>query len=67
MPATNLNIGMDLWNANPAGSGAMKMQPNQAGVSQTVAPSGVMNDQWIQVCPFSIIFVIVYRATNYIT
>ncbi|KAL8531948.1 hypothetical protein ACS0TY_008526 [Phlomoides rotata] len=48
VPATNLNIGMDLWNANPAGSGAMKLQPNSAGVSQTVAPSGVMNDQWIQ-------------------
>ncbi|GFP84439.1 g-box-binding factor 1 [Phtheirospermum japonicum] len=39
-PATNLNIGMDLWN----GSG-----PNRASVSPTVvAPSGVMSDQWVQ-------------------
>ncbi|KAL6498128.1 G-box binding factor [Orobanche gracilis] len=42
-PATNLNIGMDLWNASHAGSGG----PNQAGVSKTVAPTGVMNDQWV--------------------
>ncbi|KAL6520082.1 G-box binding factor [Orobanche hederae] len=42
-PATNLNIGMDLWNASHAGSGG----PNQAGISQTVAPTGVVNDQWI--------------------
>ncbi|XP_042017807.1 G-box-binding factor 1-like isoform X3 [Salvia splendens] len=45
VPATNLNIGMDLWNTNAAGSGGpMKLRPNSAGV----APSGMMNDQWIQ-------------------
>ncbi|KAI3462510.1 hypothetical protein Pfo_019173 [Paulownia fortunei] len=48
VPATNLNIGMDLWNASPAGSGAMKLRPNPPGVSPTVVPSGMMNDQWIQ-------------------
>ncbi|KAI3451730.1 hypothetical protein Pfo_008395 [Paulownia fortunei] len=46
VPATNLNIGMDLWNASPAGSGAMR--PNAPGVSPTVVPAGMMNDQWIQ-------------------
>lgn len=47
MPATNLNIGMDLWNASSGAPGAMKMRPNH-GVSSAVAP-GMMNDQWIQV------------------
>lgn len=46
MPATNLNIGMDLWNASSAAPGTMKMRPNH-GVSSAVAP-GMMNDQWIQ-------------------
>ncbi|GAB2283115.1 G-box binding factor [Dionaea muscipula] len=35
MPGTNLNIGMDIWNAFPAS--AVKMTPN-AGVSSAVAP-----------------------------
>ncbi|XP_073279642.1 G-box-binding factor 1 [Primulina huaijiensis] len=48
MPATNLNIGMDLWNASPAGSGPMKFRPNPPGVSPSVAPSGMMNDQRVQ-------------------
>ncbi|XP_057809548.1 G-box-binding factor 1 isoform X2 [Salvia miltiorrhiza] len=48
VPATNLNIGMDLWNTTPTGSGPMKLRPNSVGVAQTVAPSGMMNDQWIQ-------------------
>ncbi|KAL1541888.1 G-box binding factor [Salvia divinorum] len=43
VPATNLNIGMDLWNATAAGSGPMKLRPNSVG-----APSGMMNDQWIR-------------------
>lgn len=47
VPATNLNIGMDLWNASSGAPGAMKMRPNH-GVSSAVAP-GMMNDQWIQV------------------
>lgn len=52
MPATNLNIGMDLWNASSGGSGAMNLRPSQPGVSPTVAPSqsGMMNDHWIPVC-----------------
>ncbi|KAJ0466736.1 hypothetical protein HanIR_Chr14g0675531 [Helianthus annuus] len=33
MPATNLNMGMDLWNPS-AGSGSMKKQPNHSGFSQ---------------------------------
>ncbi|GER42583.1 G-box binding factor type leucine zipper factor [Striga asiatica] len=40
VPATNLNIGMDLWNASPAGSGSMPMRPNQ-NVPPHVAPSGM--------------------------
>ncbi|KAI3726478.1 hypothetical protein L1987_66275 [Smallanthus sonchifolius] len=44
MPATNLNMGMDLWNPS-AGSG---MQPNHTGVSQSVVPPPIMADQWVQ-------------------
>ncbi|KAL7101779.1 hypothetical protein ACP275_08G076100 [Erythranthe tilingii] len=40
VPATNLNIGMDLWNASPAGA----VHPNQP----TVAPAGAMNEHWVQ-------------------
>ncbi|KAH0700287.1 hypothetical protein KY285_014539 [Solanum tuberosum] len=40
VPATNLNIGMDVWNVSAAGPGAIKLQPNATGP--------VMNDQWIQ-------------------
>ncbi|KAL5819408.1 hypothetical protein ACOSQ4_023250 [Xanthoceras sorbifolium] len=46
MPATNLNIGMDLWNPSSAAAGASKMRSNPSGGSATVAPA--MNDQWIQ-------------------
>ncbi|KAK9265731.1 hypothetical protein L1049_025325 [Liquidambar formosana] len=53
MPATNLNIGMDLWNASPAGIGAVKMRSTPSGVSSAAAPGimveGVMADtQWVQ-------------------
>ncbi|XP_019053062.1 PREDICTED: G-box-binding factor 1 [Nelumbo nucifera] len=50
MPATNLNIGMDLWNATPAGSVPLKARPNASGVSPApVACEGVMPDHlWIQ-------------------
>ncbi|KAA8531831.1 hypothetical protein F0562_006452 [Nyssa sinensis] len=54
MPATNLNIGMDLWNAAPAGAGAVKMRSNPSGVSPAGAPAtmvgreGIMPDPWIQ-------------------
>ncbi|GAV89550.1 bZIP_1 domain-containing protein/MFMR domain-containing protein [Cephalotus follicularis] len=47
MPGTNLNIGMDLWNASPAAAGAAKMRPNSSGASSAIAP-GIMPDQWIQ-------------------
>ncbi|KAK4262199.1 hypothetical protein QN277_027784 [Acacia crassicarpa] len=53
-PATNLNIGMDLWNASAAGSDVVKMRHNQSGVSGGVAPSTIMGrevalgEQWIQ-------------------
>ncbi|KAM0019973.1 putative transcription factor bZIP family [Helianthus debilis subsp. tardiflorus] len=46
MPATNLNMGMDLWNPS-AGSGSMKMQPNHSGFSQPGVPP-IMADQWGQ-------------------
>ncbi|CAN4083239.1 unnamed protein product [Withania somnifera] len=45
VPATNLNIGMDVWNASAAGPGAIKIQPNES-----VPVMGLerrMNDQWI--------------------
>ncbi|XP_057481760.1 LOW QUALITY PROTEIN: G-box-binding factor 1-like [Actinidia eriantha] len=54
MPATNLNIGMDLWSSSPAGAGAVKMRPNPPGVSPGVGQAamtgreGMMGDQWIQ-------------------
>lgn len=51
MPATNLNIGMDLWNAPSAGPGMIKMRSNQSGVS----PSPGMGREWIQVVLVSII------------
>ncbi|ONH96762.1 hypothetical protein PRUPE_7G150700 [Prunus persica] len=43
MPATNLNIGMDLWNSTPAGAGGAKMRANPSG-----APSAAGADHWIQ-------------------
>ncbi|XP_021888894.1 G-box-binding factor 1 [Carica papaya] len=46
MPATNLNIGMDLWNASSAASGAAKMRPNPSGASSAIAAP--MPEQWIQ-------------------
>ncbi|XP_004509240.1 G-box-binding factor 1 [Cicer arietinum] len=42
MPATNLNIGMDLWNASSAGAEAAKMRHNQSG-----AP-GAAGEHWMQ-------------------
>ncbi|WMV16788.1 hypothetical protein MTR67_010173 [Solanum verrucosum] len=46
VPATNLNIGMDVWNAAAAGPGAIKLQPNATG--PVIGHEGRMNDQWIQ-------------------
>ncbi|KAI4325825.1 hypothetical protein MLD38_031188 [Melastoma candidum] len=46
-PATNLNIGMDLWNASSA-SGAAKMRPNLAPASSGLIPGGMIPDQWMQ-------------------
>ncbi|XP_060192067.1 G-box-binding factor 1-like isoform X2 [Lycium barbarum] len=43
VPVTNLNVGMDVWNAS---SGAIKVQPNATG--QVIGHEGRMNDQWIQ-------------------
>jgi len=40
-PATNLNIGMDLWNGNAVG--AVNLRPN-TGVSSAVVPSMVMGE-----------------------
>lgn len=47
-PATNLNIGMDLWNASSA-SGAAKIRPNTGVASSALVPTGMMPDQWVQV------------------
>ncbi|VFQ75435.1 unnamed protein product [Cuscuta campestris] len=47
LPATNLNIGMDLWNMSSAGPGSIKMQPNPTRVSPT-GREGMMPEQWIQ-------------------
>lgn len=52
--AVNMNMGMDLWSASPAGAGAVKMRRNPPGVSPTVAPEtlvgreGIMTNQWTQ-------------------
>lgn len=61
MPATSLNMGMDLWNASPA-AGTAKMRGNQSG-----APSAVGGDHWIQVqiflsC-FKLLFFLVHICT----
>ncbi|MBA0804739.1 hypothetical protein Gohar_004307 [Gossypium harknessii] len=48
MPATTLNIGMDLWSASPAATGAPKTRPNASGTVATVPAGAVMPDQWIQ-------------------
>ncbi|KAF3439048.1 hypothetical protein FNV43_RR17323 [Rhamnella rubrinervis] len=50
MPATNLNIGMDLWNASPGSTGATKLRPTPPGASSAtmVGREGVMPEQWIQ-------------------
>ena len=61
VPATNLNIGMDLWSSSPAGAGAVKMRPNSSGASPGVGPAamagheGMMGDQWIQVRSLAVI------------
>ncbi|KAJ4962988.1 hypothetical protein NE237_022927 [Protea cynaroides] len=54
MPATNLNIGMDLWSASPGGV-PMKTTPSASGVAPAVASApmigreGVVAEQmWIQ-------------------
>ncbi|OIT06405.1 PREDICTED: G-box-binding factor 1-like [Nicotiana attenuata] len=46
VPATNLNIGMDVWNASSAGPGAIIIQPNANG--PVIGHEGRMNDQWVQ-------------------
>lgn len=55
MPTTSLNIGMDLWNASPAGGTPMKTRPQSSGASPQVASAtivgreGMLQDhQWIQ-------------------
>lgn len=54
VPATNLNMGMDLWNNTTAASGAAKARAN--AVSSAIVPApmvgrdGVMPEQWVQVC-----------------
>ncbi|KAL2333685.1 hypothetical protein Fmac_014898 [Flemingia macrophylla] len=43
MPATNLNIGMDLWNASSGGAEAAKMRHTQSG-----ATGVAIGEQWMQ-------------------
>lgn len=50
MPATTLNIGMDLWSASPAATEAAKTRPNASGAVASVPAGAMMPDQWIQVC-----------------
>ncbi|KAE8707085.1 G-box-binding factor 1 [Hibiscus syriacus] len=45
MPATNLNIGMDLWSGS---TGTAKMRSNSSGAVATVPTGVVMPEQWIQ-------------------
>ena len=72
MPATNLNIGMDLWSASPGGSGATKLRPNPSGISSSVAPAamvgreGVMPDQWIQVRNLAVVFIIIIFLSSFL-
>ncbi|XP_065875410.1 G-box-binding factor 1 isoform X2 [Euphorbia lathyris] len=47
MPGTNLNIGMDLWNASPAAPGTAKIRGNASGASSAITPA-IMPEQWIQ-------------------
>ncbi|GMI86414.1 G-box binding factor 1 [Hibiscus trionum] len=48
VPATNLNIGMDLWSGSPATTGAAKMRSNSSGAVATVPTGVVMPEQWVQ-------------------
>ncbi|XP_027361074.1 G-box-binding factor 1-like isoform X2 [Abrus precatorius] len=54
MSATNLNIGMDLWNASPASAEGAKVRHNQSAASGAVTPPTIMGrevalgEQWIQ-------------------
>ncbi|XP_006573592.1 G-box-binding factor 1 isoform X2 [Glycine max] len=54
MSPTSLNIGMDLWDASPAGAEAAKMRHNQSSASEAVTPPTIMGrevplgEQWIQ-------------------
>ncbi|KAE8707723.1 G-box-binding factor 1 [Hibiscus syriacus] len=48
MPATNLNIGMDLWSGPSAATGAAKMRPNSSGAVAAVPTGVVMPEQWVQ-------------------
>ncbi|XP_058080221.1 G-box-binding factor 1 isoform X2 [Magnolia sinica] len=48
VPATNLNIGMDLWNASSAGSVPIKARPAAAGVPPAVVPAPMQPEHmWI--------------------
>lgn len=44
MPATNLNMGMDLWNASSASAEAAKMRHSQSGAHG----AGGHGEQWMQ-------------------
>lgn len=49
MPATNLNIGMDLWNASAAGTGGTKMRVSPAvSPGAMIGREGMVPDQWVQ-------------------
>ncbi|XP_068656719.1 G-box-binding factor 1-like isoform X2 [Aristolochia californica] len=53
MPATNLNIGMDLWNSSPAGGVTIKGRSNSASTPSVVVPPPLAGrevvppDMWI--------------------
>lgn len=52
VPAANLNIGMDLWNASPAGNGSLKVRQNPSAAvtpGTMIVHDGMMSDQWVNV------------------
>ncbi|XP_059456881.1 protein FAR1-RELATED SEQUENCE 6-like isoform X2 [Corylus avellana] len=51
MSETNLNIGMDLWNASAGGAGVAKVRQNLYGASlaHMIGSKGIMPEQWIQI------------------
>ncbi|XP_059635369.1 G-box-binding factor 1-like [Cornus florida] len=52
VPTTNLNIGMDFWNASAAGAAPMKMRPNASGASPLVVYATVVGREGISITSY---------------